>query len=148
MEFHGSGSENRHVFKGNPYFSLVLSTRFILYDQHTHQNAPCPNFTISRLVYCIWPLLCTFQVLCAYNSGQNILYMKRRSKTRKFEIVSLNKFSCILQETNTILKDIYLWEEETRDVPFIYFVTLEKWKTCLKNMLSHVVPGHDLNTIR
>ena len=43
----------------------------------------------------------------------------------------------------------YVWEEATRDMSFIYFVTLEKWKTCLKIMLSRVVPGHDdLNMIR
>ena len=95
------------MFSRGTHISLVLSTRFILHDQHAHQNVACPNFTMVMLFYRIWSLLCTFQVLCAYNSGQNVLYMKRRSKrTQKFEIVLLNKFSCILQETNTILKDM------------------------------------------
>ena len=41
-----------------------------------------------------------------------------------------------------------MWEEATTYVSFICFVTLEKWKTCLKNMLPRVVPRHDLNMMR
>ena len=41
-----------------------------------------------------------------------------------------------------------MWKEATTDVSFICFVTLEKWKTCLKNMLHRVVPRHDLSVKR